>query len=200
MASIYNMKPTFQNLLRPLTHKLIKWHITPNQITLGAVFLSFMWGCLLFIFPHDSWPLFLLPLILFIRMGLNAIDGMLAREHQLQTAFGTYLNELGDVVSDICIYLPFTVLPRISSSLIVTIVILAIISEMSGIMAVQVDAPRRYDGPMGKSDRAFVFGIAALLFACGCDAIWINLLFSIVTLLLFVTIYNRINGALRIAS
>jgi len=33
-------------------------------------------------------------------MALNAIDGMLAREHHMQSKLGAILNELGDVVSD----------------------------------------------------------------------------------------------------
>ena len=31
--------------------------------------------------------------------------------------------------------------------------------EMAGVVAVQIGAERRYDGPMGKSDRAFTFGL-----------------------------------------
>ena len=37
------------------------------------------------------------------------------------------------------------------------IVVLTLVSEMTGVVAVQIGASRRYDGPMGKSDRAFVF-------------------------------------------
>jgi CDP-diacylglycerol--glycerol-3-phosphate 3-phosphatidyltransferase len=34
---------------------------------------------------------------------------------------------------------------------------------MTGVIAVQIGATRRYDGPCGKSDRAFLFGLIALL-------------------------------------
>ena len=50
---------------------------------------------------------FLLPAVLFVRMALNAIDGMLAREHGQKSALGAFLNELCDVVSDAALYLPF---------------------------------------------------------------------------------------------
>lgn len=43
----------------------------------------------------------------FIRMALNALDGMLARECNQQTRLGAILNETGDVISDIALYLPF---------------------------------------------------------------------------------------------
>ena len=54
----------------------------------------------------------LLPIVLFIRMALNALDGMLARECNQQTRFGAILNETGDVISDIALYLPFLFLPE----------------------------------------------------------------------------------------
>jgi CDP-diacylglycerol--glycerol-3-phosphate 3-phosphatidyltransferase len=46
--------------------------------------------------------------------------------------------------------------------LIVAVVVLAVVTEMTGVVAVQIGASRRYDGPMGKSDRAFVFGALGL--------------------------------------
>ena len=38
---------------------------------------------------------------------------------------------------------------------------------MTGVVAIQIGASRRYDGPMGKSDRAFVFGLLGLLVGLG---------------------------------
>ena len=40
------------------------------------------------------WPLLLVGPWLFVRMALNAIDGMLAREHGQKSALGGILNEL----------------------------------------------------------------------------------------------------------
>jgi CDP-diacylglycerol--glycerol-3-phosphate 3-phosphatidyltransferase len=136
--------------------------------------------------------------MLFIRMALNAIDGMLAREHNLQSPLGAILNELGDVLSDAAMYLPFALLPQSPSRLIVTSVILAIISEMTGVVAIQIGASRRYDGPMGKSDRAFLFGLVALLLALGVSpGIWQTGVFIVMPLLLCLTIYNRVKKALQ---
>ena len=38
---------------------------------------------------------------------------------------------------------------------------------MTGVVAVQIGASRRYDGPSGKSDRAFLFGALSLAFGLG---------------------------------
>lgn len=78
--TIYDLKPKFQNLLRPIVRQLFEAGITANQVTLAALGLSIIVGALLAIFP-SPYLFILLPFVLFIRMALNAIDGMLAREH-----------------------------------------------------------------------------------------------------------------------
>jgi len=157
MASVYNLKPRFQGLLRPLSNRLAAAGVTPNQVTLAAMMLSLAAGTVVALFPDRRWPLLLIPLVLFLRMALNAIDGMLAREHAMQSRLGAILNELGDVVSDAALYLPLCWVPGLSPVLVVAVVLVAIIGEMTGVVAVQIGASRRYDGPMGKSDRALVF-------------------------------------------
>lgn len=198
MPSIYDLKPGFQNLLRPTSNWLARHAVTPNQITICAVIISFLSGLLLAIYPRSCFALVLIPIVLFIRMILNAIDGMLAREHHMQSALGIFLNELGDVFSDIFLYLPFALIPGVNAYAIVCIVILAIISEMTGVIATQVGAKRRYDGPMGKSDRAFVFGAMGLLLGLGYEFFyWYTIIFIIAAFLLVVTIVKRIYKALR---
>jgi CDP-diacylglycerol--glycerol-3-phosphate 3-phosphatidyltransferase len=198
MASIYDVKPAFQRLLRPLSNWLAAHRVTPNQVTLSALCISFLSGLCIVLFPMSQWPLLLVPFILLLRMILNAIDGMIAREHHQKSALGTFLNEIGDVLSDTFLYLPFACIPGVASSLIIVIVILAIISEMTGVVAIQINASRRYDGPMGKSDRAFVFAVAALMLGINRETLSaVNIIFSLVAILLVVTIINRIHKALK---
>lgn len=195
--TIYDLKPAFQNLLRPICNAFARVGITANQVTLAALIGSVVVGGLLAAWPSERWAALLIPVWLFLRMALNAIDGMLAREHQMQSSLGGLLNELGDVLSDAALYLPFALIPGISPLLIVAIVILSILTEMAGVVAVQVGASRRYDGPMGKSDRAFAFGLLALMLALGIDiGGWANVLLGIVALMLAWTIVNRCRRAL----
>ncbi len=199
MPSIYDIKPRFQALLRPLIGLLAKAGVTANQVTIFAAILSAFAGFCLLIWPDQRWPLLLIPFVLFVRMALNAIDGMLAREFDMKSRLGAVLNELGDVVSDAMLYLPFALLPGVSAAAVVIIVILSIVSEMAGVVAIQVGSERRYDGPMGKSDRAFVFGLVALLLGLGVSTgFWVNLLLWIVAVLVIVTIINRCRRALEI--
>ena len=67
------------------------------------------------------------------------------------------------MVSDTFLYLHFClVLQGFDSVWMITVILLAVVSEMAGTVTVMIGASRRYDGPMGKSDRAFVFGTLAL--------------------------------------
>jgi len=197
MASIYHLKPAFQGFLRPLTQRLANRGITANQVTVFAALLSMISASLIVLFPTHNWPLALVAPVLLVRMALNAIDGMLAREHNMQSDLGTFLNELGDVIADIALYLPLALVPGIPAMLVVAVVIASVITEMTGVISVMIGGQRRYDGPMGKSDRAFVLGLLTLLLGFGVHAAaWSTALLSGVLLLSVLTIYRRIAAAL----
>jgi phosphatidylglycerophosphate synthase len=191
--SIYELKPRFQALLRPLTGALFRAGVTANQVTVAACAASVTLGALLASMPERRRLFLLVPAWFLLRMACNAIDGMLAREFGQASALGAYLNELADVVSDAAMYMPFALLPGSSPGLVALVVVLSIVSEMAGVMGPMVGAARRYDGPMGKSDRAFVFGATGLVTGAGValggvfDWIWAG-----VALLLLATIVNRI--------
>lgn len=198
MPSVYDLKPKFQNLLRPMVRGLARGGVTANQVTLAALVLSLATGAAVAFWPGERWPLLALPVVLFVRMALNAIDGMLAREHGMKSALGAILNELGDVVADAGMYLSLALVPGFDARLVVAVVLLAVISEMTGVVGVQIGGSRRYDGPSGKSDRAFAFGLVSLLLGLGVSAgWWIRALLALIVLLLIMTILNRARAALR---
>jgi CDP-diacylglycerol--glycerol-3-phosphate 3-phosphatidyltransferase len=198
MPTLYDIKPRFQALLRPVVRRLASGGVTANQVTVLAALLSGAVGGSLALFPDSTDVLLLVPLVLFVRMALNAIDGMLAREHGMKSPVGAILNEICDVLSDAALYLPFAWLVGLAPPLVVTVVVLAIVSEMTGVVAVQIGASRRYDGPLGKSDRAFLFGLIALLTGLGVPlAPWGNGALALASVLLLLTIINRARHALR---
>ncbi|WP_120496833.1 CDP-alcohol phosphatidyltransferase family protein [Kiloniella sp. EL199] len=198
MITIYDLKPRFQNLLRPLCTKLVSAGITANQVTVFAAVLSAAGGAAILFYSTSSVPLLLLPVLLFIRMALNAIDGMMAREFNQKSNLGAILNELTDVIADALLYLPFALIPGINAYLIVALVTLGILVEMIGVVSIQIGASRRYDGPFGKSDRAFAFGFIAVVLALDfAPDFWLNILFSALIALSCYTIFNRARQALR---
>ena len=203
MPSIYDLKPRFQALLRPGVAGLARLGVTANQVTLLACAASVALGiALCIVLPEQLSWLLVLPFFLFVRMALNAVDGMLAREFGQKSKLGAYLNEITDVVADSFLYLPFAYLPGFDPLWIGVVIVLAVISEMTGLVGVMVGANRRYDGPMGKSDRAFIFGALALWMGAGGPVSTpVAYVFPrLVALLLAVTIVNRVRKGLAEAN
>ena len=198
MLSIYQLKPRFQNLLRPLVRRLHALGITANQVTVAALVLSLLVAGSVALWAEQAWLFALIPLWMLARMALNAIDGMLAREFGQQSRLGAYLNELCDVVADSVLYLPFALLPGVSAMAVVLVVLLALFSEYAGVLGPMVGASRRYDGPMGKSDRAFAFGVLATGVACGwLPASWVNGALLLIAALALYTLVNRVRQGLN---
>ena len=163
--SIYDLKPKFQNLLRPLVIKLEQRGVTANQVTLTACTISVILGLILTALSGYHWLFILIPIWLFVRMALNAIDGMLAREFNQKSRLGGYLNEITDVVSDAALYLPFAFISPFDTLQIGLIIWLSALTEFCGVLGQVQGKTRRYDGPLGKSDRAFLFGVLGLVYA-----------------------------------
>lgn len=194
--SIYALKSRFQALLRPSVRFLHRIGVTANQVTVMAWIISMAIGFLLIAAPR-RWFL-IVPVWMFLRMALNAVDGMLAREFGQKSALGAYLNEISDVVSDAALYLPFASVAPFDWRSVGAVIVLAIVSEMTGVVAVTAGASRRYDGPMGKSDRAFAFSLVAIWIAVT-EALppWAHWTMWIIAAAAALTIVNRIRAGLR---
>jgi CDP-diacylglycerol---glycerol-3-phosphate 3-phosphatidyltransferase len=202
MTTLYRLKPHFQSLLRPLARSLAASGATANGVTVTAMLLSVVLGVVLFDFGSRQPALFLLlPLWLLLRMAMNAIDGMLAREFGQQSALGAYLNELSDVVADAALALPFALIAPFGWASVGSLIFLAALSEMAGALGPMVGAPRQYDGPMGKSDRALLFGALGFWLAVAGglpeSAFW---LLPVADAAIAVNIRNRIRSGLAAAN
>lgn len=198
MASIYDLKPKFQQLLRPCVLFAHKCGATPNHVTLLALAGSFAVGFLTLKAADDPRWFFALPIWLFLRMALNAIDGILAREYDLKSLEGAILNELGDVISDVVLYLPLAFLRPDAALAIILFVLGSILTEFSGVLTQALGAKRHYEGPMGKSDRAFFVGLTALvsfIFPLVMDC-W-GWIFGAAFVLTLWTCINRLSHALK---
>lgn len=199
MVSIYEMKPRFQALLRPAMRSLASAGVTPNALTLAALLGSIAVGVGVAFAGRQPLLFLLLPAWLLARMALNALDGMMARELSMKTRLGAVLNEVGDVVSDVALYLPLGIAyprclwPAIAFSL------GAMLTEFSGVLALAlaIGSPRRYDGPMGKSDRAFLVGVLGLAAAFSAEVLrFFPVVLSLAAILAAWTCWNRLRAAL----
>lgn len=196
--SIYALKPRFQQLLRPAVRALHRRGISANQVTLAACAVSLLLGLLLCALADSPRWFWLLPLWFFLRMALNAVDGMLAREFGQQSALGGYLNEITDVAADAALYLPFAFVAPFGGLQIGLLIFLAAMSEFCGVLGQVHGNGRRYDGPMGKSDRAFVFGALALWYAlAGSLPGWLDAVMWLLIAALLWTCWRRVANGLK---
>lgn len=196
--SIYKLKPRFQSLLRPMVRRLHAGGVTANQVTIFACAVSVLLGLWLYFARPSVLAFALIPMWMLFRMALNAIDGMLAREFQQKSTLGAFLNELTDVVSDAALYLPFAAIAPFEPFWVAVMIMLAGLSEFAGALGPTVGASRRYDGPLGKSDRAFVFGALGLWVALTLPLPdWTKWLMPLLAVLTVWTIFNRVMRAIR---
>ena len=182
MPTLYRLKPGFQRVLRPLAGWLAAAGITANQVTVATGVASVALGSAL-TWGRRGW--ILLPVFVVVRMALNAIDGMMARDYGQASRLGAILNEVIDVISDAALALPFATLPGWNPLWVTGAIFFASLTEMAGVAAQAAGTSRRYDGPFGKSDRAFALGFAGGWLAFGwpvsapvrmwVPAVWITL-------------------------
>lgn len=191
MPSLYQLKPRFQGLLRPLAARMAAAGLTANQVTVATGLLSVVLGAAMAV-THRGW--ILLPFFLFARMAMNAVDGMLAREFGQKSRLGAVLNELSDVVADAALTLPFATLPGWEPLAVAAAIFFAALTEMAGLLGPLIGSERRNDGPFGKSDRAFALGTLGVWVALGWPVsplapyVWI--------LLCCITVVQRVGRAL----
>lgn len=198
MSSLYRLKPQFQQLLRPAARGLAGAGVSANAVTVAATAISVLVGALLYRHADRPALFLLLPSWLFLRMAANAIDGMLARDFGEPTRLGAVLNEVGDVVSDVALYAPFAQVAPFAWPGVATVLALAVLVEMAGLLGPLVGCPRRHDGPMGKSDRALVFGALGLwLGLAGTLPDWASWIMPALAVAMAVTIVNRVRDTRR---
>lgn len=206
MPSVYQLKPRFLALLQPLTATLAARGVTANQVTTLACLLSIGYGAILALLlwqQQDAarWLWLGLPLFLFVRMALNAIDGQLAREHGQKSRLGGLLNEMGDVLADAALFAPLALVPGLGAWLIALFIWLALLTEYAGVLGLLIQSSRRYEGPMGKSDRATLVGACGLWLGLGMtQPLALTAMKGVLALacgLMLWTCYNRLRIALQ---
>ena len=197
MISVYQLKSSFQNLLTPITMKLYRANVSANQVTLFTFFCSLLMAVIL-ITANDVAIWLLLPIFMFLRMAGNAIDGMLARQHNQQTDVGFLLNEITDILADAALLLAFSAIAGFDSYWIISLLLLTWLSEFIALIVQIINGERDNSGPMGKSDRALFLSIFAILIGLGVDSLLLSSWFFVIGhSLLMVTCFNRIKNGLN---
>ncbi len=197
MISVYKLKPKFQQLLMPILNFLHRKKVTANQITIGSIALSMIIALLFWYADRFSIFFLALPVGLLLRMALNALDGMMARLFNQTSKRGEVLNEVGDIVSDVMLFFPLLKFHSESLYLVVGFIVWSVVNEFCGLIGKVIANDRRYDGPMGKSDRALLLGVYGILALLHISIVaFSGYIFGVLCLLLLLSSVTRLRKAL----
>lgn len=159
--ALYDVKPQFRKALSRLLPVLKPIH--PDVLTWGALGCSVASAVLLSFAQVNRWLFLVIPMLLFFRIVLNALDGLLAQATGKARPFGEVLNEATDRLSDIAILLGIAYSPFSSIRWGMSAVAAVLFSSYIGILGKAVGAGRQYGGILGKADRMLWFGVACLI-------------------------------------
>jgi CDP-diacylglycerol---glycerol-3-phosphate 3-phosphatidyltransferase len=196
-TSLTPLKSLLRRAVRPVAGRLYEAGVTANQVTSTSLVGSVLVGALLCRFADHSSSFAILPAWLVARTAFAAIDGTLAVEFGQKSRLGGVLNEVGDVVSDIALFLPLVFVPPFSGASIALVVCFAAMSEFVGMAGTMLSGTRRLEGSLGKVDRSIVLALVAIaIAACGRLPEGARFVVPALCLGLVVTIWNRLRFAL----
>ena len=160
---IYAIKPRFQQALRVVERPLVRWRVHPDVLTISAVVLSLLGGFALFATRWTPWVLLAIPFVALLRLALNALDGMVAKDLGVARPWGEVLNELCDRLSDVALFGGLLLAPGTHVGLGIAVIILMLLSSYLGVVAKAAGGQRQYIGVMAKADRMIGLAVASVV-------------------------------------
>lgn len=159
--ALYDVKPRFRALLQGMVPLLRRVH--PDAITLAGLACSFAAAVLFQAAGRERWLFLVIPILLLLRITLNALDGMVAQATGKARPFGEVLNEVTDRLSDAAILLGIALSSLSSLAWGAPAAVLVLLVSYVGILGKAVGAGRQYGGILGKADRMLYLGMVCLL-------------------------------------
>ena len=159
-ASLYGIKPRFVQALEPIRRTLDEHDVAPTTVTLAAIPVEVAVAVLLVVGTKEAWLLTLVPILTLCWMGLNALDGSLARSTGRTSARGAVLNELVDRLGDVLLISAAAIVAPAPLAVSLAVVVLG--SELIAAIGWATTGRRDFAGPMGKPDRAAVVAVGAV--------------------------------------
>jgi CDP-diacylglycerol--glycerol-3-phosphate 3-phosphatidyltransferase len=161
---LYLQKGNFQKVVRWMAGT---W-MTANQATCLGILFIFLTSLSFYVGLNNNacrWLLLLTPLFLVLRMAMNALDGMLAREYKTGSVAGELCNEGLDIVGDTLCYGVLFFIPDGPHMSLVVFLVLAWMAEFFGVLGKGFPGgARRHETFFGgKPDRAIWMGLLALV-------------------------------------
>lgn len=163
-------------------------------MTTAAVLASVL-GALTLAGSRTQRPLlFAVPILAFIRITLNALDGMVAQATDTAHPGGELFNEFADRLSDTAwmVGLAYVIEPLLAIGALVVV----LLASFVGVAVRAAGGPREYSGVMGKADRMAVVSIGATI-AFFVGEVALTVAAWVIGVGAFVTVLQRIKAARR---
>jgi CDP-diacylglycerol--glycerol-3-phosphate 3-phosphatidyltransferase len=160
---LYAVKPAFQRGLGGIERALVRRRVHPDVLTVGAVLVSALGGLGLWGANWAPWLLLVVPAAAMVRIALNALDGLVARDLGVARPWGEVLNEICDRLSDVALFAGASLAPGSDARLGAAVLVVMLLSSYLGTAAKAAGGRRQYGGVMAKADRMLVLGGAAVL-------------------------------------
>ncbi len=142
------------------------------------------------------------PVFLFFRMMMNALDGMLSREYSTATVSGEIFNEAMDIIGDMVCYGSLLFVPGDHTPSTVVFLVLCWAAEFFGVLGKGMpNGIRRHETFMGgKPDRAAWMGMLAVLLIVFPEfRRYMGLYIGVASLFVFVTCVIRVRKTIEAA-
>lgn len=161
--TLYAVKPRFQQALRPALQFAVRRSLSANALTRAAVVVSAVGGAILAFSGKEPRLLLVAVPVVAVRLALNALDGMLARQTGTASPTGELLNELGDRLGDLLLLGGLVMAGHADLRLGAAVLGVVALPAMVGVASRAAGGERRYDGPLSKPDRMVGLAAAAVL-------------------------------------
>ncbi|MBI2171411.1 MAG: CDP-alcohol phosphatidyltransferase family protein [Chloroflexi bacterium] len=161
--NLYSIKPRFQQALRAVERPLVRRRVHPDVLTLSALGISILGGVALAASRWQPGLLLVIPVIVLLRLALNALDGMVAKDLGVARPWGEVLNEFSDRLSDVALFGGLAFVPKVELPVATAAIALMLLSSYAGILSKAAGGPRQYGGVMGKADRMLLLAAASVV-------------------------------------
>jgi len=161
-VGIYAIKPAFRRLLTPVAAAMTRLGVSADAVTTAGLVFAGLAGLGVWLGREGSAWLLLVPLAAFLRTAANAVDGMIATTTDTARPLGEVFNEVTDRLGDIAVFLPMALVVGVSAFLVAGVLAAMLVTSYLGVTVKAAGGSRIYAGVMGKPDRMFVAGTAAV--------------------------------------
>lgn len=194
---LYRLKPASQRIVAPIARWLVRHRVPADLVTLAGIPIGAIGGLALALAAAAPLMLLVVPVAAAVRLGLNLLDGMVARETGSSHAMGEMWNELGDRLADALFIGGLAFHPGVGPWPALVAVIAALLASYAGITARAAGGRRQYGGIMSKPGRmGTLAGASVLVLVSGSDT-WLVVAAWIIALGAAATLVHRVVEARR---